>query len=274
MMFFRGEGVRSRGWAALPLMGLFAAAWADDTRLAGQDHTWISFGTYGRRTSTNIRLDTDNIPGTDINLNERFKFGNSVQSARLDLSYRFGRRDRTELSYYRSSNTRSATLTSDLTIAGITFDAGTGVSARQQIDEFQWRWKRSFFQEKNYEVGFSLGAHTLAVRYNVSGLGSIQKRARANGILPLPLGGLYGEYWFSKRWSISGSYEILALRIENYSGRVTDVKYGIDYHANDRFSLGLGFASFTVRVNADVPGFDGQFRTRYSGLRAYATYRF
>jgi hypothetical protein len=219
-------------------------------------------------------LDAGNIAGSDIDLNEQFKFGRSVQSLRLDASYRIGRRDRTELSWYRRSSTRTATLTNDITIEGITFDAGTGVSARQDIDEIQWRWKRAVFLERNYDVGFSLGAHTLALQYRVNGLGSIQRRAEARGVLPLSLGGIYGEYWFSKRWSISGSFELLALRIEEYSGRVTDVRYGLDHHASDRLSFGIGYAAFTVRINADVPGFDGKFRTSYSGVRAYATYRF
>jgi len=253
----------------------FAAESTDDeVRLAGQDHASVSLGTYGRQRSTSLKVNATGVAGTNIDLNKRFGFGRRIDSGRIDLSYRFGRKDRTELSYYRASQANSLTLDQDVTIGGVTFDQGAGVRASQTVEELQWRWKRAIWLEKNYDVGFSLGTHTLALKYDVSTTSGQSKSRKVNAVLPLPLLGVYGEYYFSPQWSVLGSFEILALEIGSYSGRVTDIKFGVDYSVNERFSLGLGYASFQAKVGAHTSDFDGELGQNYYGARIYGTYRF
>lgn len=266
----------------LPALGMtlvsassFAADSTDDeVRLAGQDHASVSLGTYGRQRSTTIKVNANGIAGTSIDLNKRFNLGRRIDSGRLDLSYRFGRRDRTELSYYRASQANSVTLDQDVTIGGITFYQGSGVRASQTVEELQWRWKRAIWLEKNYDVGFSLGTHTLALKYTVETTSGQSKSRGVNAILPLPLLGVYGEYYFSPQWSVSGSFELLALEIGSYSGRVTDIKFGVDYKVDERFSLGIGYASFQAKIGASTSDFNGELGQNYYGTRIYGTYRF
>jgi len=261
----------------VPLFAISIAtySYADDgQRLAGQDHGSVSLGTYGRSLSTTLRIDSVAGQGTSIDLNKKFGFGRSIRSGRLDLSYRFGRRDRTELSYYRNSAGRSFTLDSDITVGGTTFTQGTGISANHSTDELQLRWKRAIWLEDNYDVGFSLGIHAQSEQFSVNGTGGINKKAKVKAVLPLPLVGLYGEYYFSPLWSVNGAFELLALEIGGYKGSVTDFRFSADYRVNERVSVGAGYASFQVKVSANVPDFDGELKNRYYGLRVYATYRF
>ena len=243
-------------------------------RLAGQDHGSVSIGTYGRSLSTTLRIDSVAGQGTSIDLNKKFGIGRKVESGRIDLSYRFGRRDRTELSYYRNSTGKSFTLDSDITVGGTTFNQGSGIAFNHSTDELQWRWKRAIWLEDKYDVGFSFGVHALSEKFSVNTTGGASKRAKVDAVLPLPLIGLYGEYYFSPLWSVQGSYELLALEIGGYKGNVGDFRLSADYKINDRVSVGAGYASFQVKVSADVPNFNGELKNRYYGLRVYATYRF
>jgi|GEM_PF-7087709 hypothetical protein len=262
----------------LSLFGLAALvtgmAHGQEVRLTDRNNAFLELGSYGRTVNTRMQLGTVSNPGTEFNLDGLFGTKSNILSFRADAGYRFGRRDRVGAAYYGLTSGRTLALTEDLTIEGVTVPAGTGVRTRISIQEFQLKWLRSFYKEPKTDAGFILGAHVLqtdlSVTNNLTDAGLISEALT----LPLPMGGLYVDHYFSSLWKVSAEAMLLGLRWKGYVGQIVDARADVAYSVTDRFRLGLGYSSFKLYVRAEGSLLRGEATHEYYGPRLFASYSF
>ena len=86
--------------------------------------------------------------------------------------------------------------------------------------------------------------------------------------------GLRGERKLSDRWTFRASGEFFFVEYENIDGSLIDLYAGFDYGINDNMSLGIGFNSVSLDVDAIKSGFKGGLDWKYSGGLVFLKFNF
>ena len=70
------------------------------------------------------------------------------------------------------------------------------------------------------------------------------------------------------------SGEFFFVEYDNIDGSLVDIYAGFDYSVLDNLSIGVGFNSVTLNVEAKKGGFDGALDWRYSGALVFVKSNF
>ncbi len=91
---------------------------------------------------------------------------------------------------------------------------------------------------------------------------------------PLPVIGIRGEYEFADKWTFRASGEFFLVEFDNVDGALVDLYAGLDYAVLDSVSMGLGFNSVALDVDASKSGFQGSLDWQYTGALLFLKFDF
>jgi hypothetical protein len=266
------DGMRRRYWvaiAALWIVMLMQPVQAEEPPTFS-----ISIGAFFTDRDTNTRIDaspTDT--GTDINLEGDLGFRKSDNVFRFDGYWRFATNHRLDVSAFDLSRTSTKLIDRDITIGDTTYDLGTSVDAKLDLNIYKVAYTWMFKQRGRNFLGASAGLYIADI--GASFAGALGINPESNDITaPLPVFGLRGAYHFAERWSIRGSAELFLFELNSFDGSFYDVFGGIDYSMTDMISLGLGFNAVKFDLGFNDRSLTGDLDWGYAGAMLYLKFDF
>lgn len=110
------------------------------------------------------------------------------------------------------------------------------------------------------------------------GTQDLDAEATAKGDAPLPLLGLFLDYYLTPRWTFGGRVEAFALELDDetfsFSGSIANVRLHTQYWIFNNFGLGAAVNWFKIDVDVDDEDWKGTVDYEYFGPQLYLTARF
>jgi hypothetical protein len=230
--------------------------------LVGDFHTQESLGVIGSSR------------GDRINLEDDLGLSGNGGAVRADAWYRFGRRDRLDMAWYRFDRSGTKVLQRDIHWGGDVFPVSATVTGEQTVDIAQLHYTHYFFAGDTYEFGPGLGIYEMDIRTSL--------HSDALGInrsfetpLPMPVLVLQGAWEFAPRWQLVGSAQLFYLELDNagatdrFKGGVIDATLGVEHELIDHVSVGAAYDYFRVHATADRDQLGLDFDYGYSAVFVY-----
>ncbi|UCH49103.1 MAG: hypothetical protein JSU95_04745, partial [Betaproteobacteria bacterium] len=242
----------------------------------------IQFGGFVTTSDTTLQLNSDTLGlGAVINLENVLGVESSFSTYRLDARYRFGetRRHELEFHYFTSERDGSQTLDRDTIIGDIEFKAGDGVFTEFELQFANIDYVYNFLMDDRVRLGVSVGLHTTGIRLAVASTNGVD-REEEEFTAPLPMLGFRSEVILAKRWRAITDLNLFYLEYDQYTGRLADIYFALEWRPWKRFGLGaaLNAIDYEVEANSDADlalgGWNGQLEYRMSGFLLYGKYFF
>lgn len=260
--------------AALGYSGEARAADSDGSLL--NDTVTVSLGTFLLNTDTTIRVDGNLGTGDEINFGRDLGFKDSDRF-RLDGAWRFLPRHKVRLMYFSLDQSRTRTISRDVTVGDTTFPVDAELTAKNSTDVMELAYEYVFVQRDTYEVAGSFGVHAVKFNFSLSGQGTVDgettefRSETADTTAPLPVFGLRGLWQFYPTWYLDGQAQYFKLKYDPYDGKITDFRIGVTKMFGSHFGVGAGWNRFTTTLGVNKDSFDGELKWRYSGGMIFVT---
>ncbi len=238
----------------------------------------LSIGGYRQvKHDTKIRLDSRELGiGTIIDLEDGLKVDKETGSIfRLDGFYRFNREHRVEWSWYGSKREGvSEIIGTELQIGDEIFEIGDIVESKTRLDVVKVGWSWSYINVEPYEfyigAGLNINNSKLSFKNTLSsGGGTELEEFTADGTLPLPTLTFGGRINFSEDWMLKVRYELFALSIGDYDGRLQQSHLHFEHNTFENIGFGAGVTNYMFNVEAEDDEYLGEVESTYLGLFLY-----
>ena len=225
------------------------------------DHFRVSLGGFAPRSTTAARLGTSGGGlGVDLIFEDTLGLESRKNIAELSGYWRFAKRWRVDVDYFRLSRSASRTLSADISWGDQTFTTGMTVDSSVVISDTRAALGYSFFQRPDKELGLGAGLHTLRLKASieVAGGGGDSEAVAA----PLPVFSLFGNFALTDRWAFSVRSDWLSLDYQKYSGEIRSSAVDFVYQPYKRVAFGFGLHGLSLKL--DVADEHKKFQTRAS----------
>jgi len=228
------------------------------------DRFSLSLGVFVTDRDTTARLDSSLGDGTDTDFESDFGLDSSDSVFRADGYVRFSEKHRVDFSVFDLSRDSAKTIDRDIQWGDTLYAIDTTIEADFDLSIARVAYTYSFLSGDDGYLGASIGLHVADVKTSLAeeNLGQAETDKLT---APLPVIGLRGERRLSDRWSFRASGEFFFIEYDNIDGSLVDVYAGVDFEVTDHMSIGLGYNSVTLDVDASQNDFEGAFDWRYSG---------
>jgi hypothetical protein len=249
----------------------------------GEETFTISGGVFLPSFDTSAQVDTSLGIGTGVNLEDDLGLTSDETIFWGDASWRFARKHRLTLAYFGFTRDASAVANRELTIGDETFPVGAGLSTEFKLQIVPIAYTYSFMNEDKYEFGASLGVHWYTMELSVLGSASLNNldadfSVSADANAPMPLLGLFFDYYFTPKWSAGLHGQFFALDLDDdtfsFSGSVVNLRLNTEYWVFNNLGLGVAVNWFKLDVDLDDSDWKGSVDYEYWGPQIYATIRF
>ena len=264
---------------AVPLLAALAAstgcAAPDEIVEAPWHRAQLSFGgAVIGDFDTSIRLDSATLGrGAEIDFENDLGFDSSSSVFRLDAYYRFDRRNRVDFSYFDIQRSSGRTISETIQFGDVVFPVNVAVSSEFDTAVFKLAYRYTFLPQENYEVGASIGLHTLLLKtsINANNIGVSEEFSQP---APLPVVGLHGAYRLADDWLLSADAEMFYISLPDVggvelSGYLVDARLNLEYDLFDNVGLGVAYNPFIMSVDMekDAAALDAEYG--YQGVLVY-----
>jgi len=250
----------------------------------GEEQYRLSFGAFLPSFDTKLKVNNQDIDiGTEVDLENDLglKQEETVVWGRAD--WRFAKRHRIAVSYFRFKRDASATVLRDITIDDKEYKAGAALATEFKLQITPINYHYALVKKKNLLLTATGGLHWFSIDFKVRGTASVegqeeQAEAGVAADAPMPLLGLEFDYFLSKRWTAAVHGEVFSLDINDdtfsFQGEIWNLRLSTEYWLLNNF--GAGFAVNWFRVNVDVNDkeWNGGFDYSYFGPQIYLSARF
>jgi hypothetical protein len=258
------------------------SAWAqnryDDHELT--DRVYFSLGGFSQTDiRTTIRVDAKSPSGairagTVIGVESLFDVDDQVSTGRLDGWYRFNKKHRIGLTYWRTAREGLSTYNGDesIELGDIVIDPGDTIATDDKSQLLAMNWSFSFVNTSKYEawIGAGLNFHKIDadIQVNVGG-GTNQLQQDAKGTVPIPTLNFGGRWNFSPRWRMFLIQQLFGIKIGDFSGKLSNTRILAEFDITSNFGIGGGFERFNFEVDAEGDEFVGQMDMSYTAFSLY-----
>jgi hypothetical protein len=249
----------------------------------GEETFTISGGVFLPSFDTSAQVDTSLGIGTGVNLEDDLNLTSDETIFWGDASWRFARKHRLTVDYFRFTRDAGAVAKRELTIGDETFPVGASLSTEFKFEIVPIAYTYSFMNEKKYEFGASLGVHWYTMELSVLGSASLNDldadfSVSVDAEAPMPLLGLFFDYYFTPKWSAALHGQFFALDLDDdtfsFSGTLTNLRLSTEYWVFNNLGLGVALNWFKLDVDLDDSDWKGSVDYEYWGPQIYATIRF
>jgi hypothetical protein len=239
----------------------------------------LNLGGFIAAMNSDVRIGSESLgAGIDVNVEDALGLDSSVFVFRADALYRFtsNRRHRLDLNFYDLRRSSTKTLQADIQIKDQTFPVGTTVDSLFDLKIIRGAYSYSLFQDDRFDLGLSIGAYVMPIKFRVSS--SASGAAEEEAITaPLPVVGVRFDYAITPKFFIKQSFDFFYVQYENFQGSLYDAKVGLEYNIWKYVGVGVAYDFFRVQVKAEgqnYPGVDmtGEIQLNYGGLLLYGKF--
>jgi len=237
------------------------------------DRFSLSLGVFFTDRDTEAQLDGSVVDGTRTNFEKDLDLDGSDSVFRVDGYYRFNERHRVDFSVFDLSRVSSNQITTDIQWGDTLFVIDTVVKTDNDLSIYKAAYTYSFLDRESGYLGATFGFYVADWKASLreENLGPAEV---GEVTAPLPVIGLRGEYALSDRWSFRASGEFFFIEYEDVEGSLVDLYAGIDYRVLDHLSVGLGFNSVSIDVDASKSKFEGVLDWNYTGGLMFLKFNF
>jgi len=252
------------------LFGLAPMAVAD----SHDDHRFsLSIGAFITDRDTEAQLDGTISEGTPTDFEKDLGLDSSDTVFRVDGYFKFNERHRVDFSLFDLSRDAARQITRDIQWGDTLYTVDTVVETDLDLAVYKLAYTYSFLSNDKGYLGGTAGLYVADSKASLSEstLGSSEVGELT---APLPVIGLRGEYALSDHWSFRASGEFFFIEYDDVDGSLVDIYAGLDYRVLDYLSIGLGFNSVTIDVDANQNDFEGGLDWQYSGGLVFLKFNF
>ncbi len=215
--------------------------------------------------------------GTDIDFEKDLGFGSASATFLANAQWRISRRSRINLGFFNINRTATHTLQRDITFDSTTYHVNASVSTYFNTAIYQFSYGYAIIEKPDYEVGVSIGAHTVGAKAGISLNGANAGVSTDNNFgftAPLPDFGIWGGYAFSNRFAINLDFNYLSLDINNISGRLIAYNLMFTYKLIRQLDLSLAYTGLNINMSTTKRNVTGDFKWGYNGPSLAASFSF
>ena len=245
----------------MSLSDIFSLTWPEDTKLP--DRLMIRGG-YGYAFGANTTLQANGPAGIGTELDFDRDLGGETTGSlgRADLLFRFNSRHAAGFTWYKLNRDGLVSNQTSFNWDGLTYRAGGAVQTTLNIELYRFWYMWSFYRGESLELAFSPGVYlarlqtslagTLTVADSAGAMATATARTKGQDLtLPLPSLGLIGNYAITPRLTANVRGDGFYLKVNEWSGWMTEAYVGLDYRVLKNFSLGAAYDFFLVNVKRD-----------------------
>ncbi len=143
--------------------------------------------------------------------------------------------------------------------------AGGKLDSTLNIDILRLGYGYDAIEGSNYDIGFSLGLHTMFIKTgfegvigicdssellnNVCSSQAIPQIVDENVTAPLPDLGLYAHYEFLPHWELATHAQYFYIKLNDIKGELVDIKLGLDAKLTRNWQMSIAYNYYKVDVD-------------------------
>ncbi|MDJ0835479.1 MAG: hypothetical protein QNK37_03120 [Acidobacteriota bacterium] len=274
-----------RRWMVLSVLCFTAHHLPAQERQPGMTDRWnLSFGSFSQNVDTEVRADSDQGMGNDLDFEDDLGFDPDTTETRLDGYYRFGRH-RIDFGYHRFRRTSVRVIDETIVFGDRTFEVDSTIDAFFNTDYFKLGYRYSFVKKRRTDFGLAAGFSTfdleagLALALELSSEGevlAVDEGVSVGVTAPAPLVGLYFNRQLHRGLLLRAVGEFFALDLDEFDGSVTDIRTVLDYYPWRRIGFGLGYNYVEVEIDQIkiIEDIQGRYQYNFDGWQLYLTFSF
>ncbi len=265
---------------ALLVLTVAPRAFAEDDG-ALHDQFYVALGTFAFSADTELRLDGSlGQSGTDVDW-ERDLGLKDKNSFRIDSFWRFAEHHKLRLMYFGNKRTSSKALARDLVIDGETYPVDAVVAASTDVRILELVYEYAFMRRESYELSATAGVHMTGMEPGLEITGSINntpvdigQAADAKLDAPLPVLGVRGLWQLSENFDLDAHAQYFFMSYDDFDGSIVDYRIALTWTPNAWAGIGIGYNSFSTRIDVGKDRFNGKLDWTYKGPQIFVSASF
>ena len=237
------------------------------------DRFSLSLGVFLPDRDTVVRFDSSLGNGTDTDFELDLGLDSSDSVFRVDGYFRIRERHRVDFSVFDLSRSNSKQIQRDILWGDTLYAIDTVVDADFDLAIYRAAYTYSFLSSEDGYLGASIGLHVADTKTSLAEQ-NIGQAEVGELSAPMPVIGFRGERKLSDRWTLRASGEFFFVEFDNINGSLVDLYAGLDYSVLDKLSIGFGFNSVRIDVEATKSGFVGALDWQYSGALVFLKFNY
>jgi hypothetical protein len=238
----------------------------------------LSAGFFLPINSTKVQVGANGqAEGTNIDFEKDLGFGAAIATFAADFQWRISRRSRINLAYFNMKRSNTHTLQKDITFDSTTYHVNSSVEVFFNTAIYQFSYGYAIIEKPTYELGVSIGAHTVGSKSGISLVGVNVGLSKSNDFgftAPLPDLGIWGGYAFSSRFAANLDFSYLSLTVNNINGSVVAYNLVFTYKLLRQLDIALAYTGLNFDVKTNHKNVNGEFKWGYNGPSLGATFSF
>lgn len=223
-------------------------------------------GGYFADVDTNMRWDSNLLPGTEIGLESNLGMKDNDSAFTGSFEWRFFNRHALSVSHFQLTRSGLADAPFNIVIDGETIPVGAEVSSSFKAKVTAAHYDFAFIKRDNLmlEVGLGLSVQDLKVTIEAADDDIFEQ---GDVTAPLP------TITFGLNWAITPSFIAnvdvgwFDLKVDNVKGEITELNAGVTWKPWERFGFNLAYNYFDVtgKVTDEEGDFEGRLNYEFKG---------
>ena len=219
----------------------------------------ITAGTLLADLDTTAAVGVEGLLGSYIRLEDNLAIEQYQTTFRLGGFWRFGSTGRQAITFGYVGIDRSGvrTLEEEITFQGVTYRADGTLETDFTVGTLSAGYRYSFVNTGRTEAGFTAGLSVYDFSLGLTGEIEVTQpgrqiyetaAAKEDILAPLPTVGMFLNYGITPKLILRLHAAFLTLNVGDYSGRVTDSGFALEYYFIKNLGAGLGATNTSIEV--------------------------
>lgn len=234
----------------------------------------VRVGAFFSNSNSKLTRDTaDGVPGIEIDVEGILDVANDETAIEVDAIWRIGEHHQLEFGFFELVRDGTATLEDDLVFGDALYPAGTDVKTRIDYSSLRFGYTLYLMRDAQKELGVMAGLHLTELAMNVRADDTpLIEKSRSN--TPLPVIGLNGAVFFGERTALRARIHIFRTDFDQHEGSLNYAALDLERRFGNRFSVGIGYNFYGIRLRSRDKGLNGALTIRHHGPVIYTAFGF
>jgi len=236
----------------------------------------LNLGGFVTSFNTDVSIGVRNA-GIAVDVEEGLGLDTNMTVFRGDAIFRLGesRRHRLDFGFMDLNRSGTKALGRDITIGDTTYPIGATVETEFDFRLFKGSYSYSLVQDNKIDFGLGIGLYVAPIKFRISSTssGAVEEE---DVTAPLPFFGIRLDYAITPKFFIKQSVDFFYMEYKQFTGRLLDLKIGLEYNIWKHFGLGLAYNYFNIDIegDGDVIDWKGSLGFGFTGLMLYGKVMF